>query len=78
MQPDKIASNETYNLADFNPFLDSIYDGCGQTKGCYGLPFLSECDNQRTCSILLTYAQLDNGDVDFTLTLPAEQGGQII
>ena len=70
---DKIVSNETYNLADFNPFLNSNYDGCQETKGCFGLP--GGCVNQKTCSILLTYAQLDNGDVDFTLTLTK---GQII
>ena len=70
---DKIASNETYNLADFNPFLNSNYDGCQETKGCFGLP--GGCVNKKTCSILLTYAQLDNGDVDFTLTLTK---GQII
>ena len=70
---DKIVSNETYNLADFNPFLNSNYDGCQETKGCFGLP--GGCVNKKTCSILLTYAQLDNGDVDFTLTLTK---GQII
>ena len=63
----KKVSAQKFNLGDFNSFLNSDYDGCQKTKGCFGLP--GGCVQKRTCSILLTYAQLDSGDVDFTLTL---------
>lgn len=33
----------------------SVYDGCGQIKGCFGLPG-GVCIEEKSCSALVTYA----------------------
>lgn len=38
-----------------SPLLPSVYQGCGETKGCFALHD-SACIQQGTCSALLTYA----------------------
>ena len=60
-------SNETYKFSDYNAYFDDAYEGCGKTKGCFGLP--SNCIDSRNCIILSTYAQQDSGDVEFSLRL---------
>ena len=52
--------------------LNKTYDGCGVTKGCFGLP--DDCVASRSCLMLATYAQdSQSGDVDFSLYQPHAQ-----
>lgn len=37
---------------------DPIYDGCGITKTCFGLP--SDCVEQQSCEAVVTAVAIDN------------------
>ena len=44
---------------------DAVYEGCGTTKGCYGVP--ANCVATKDCSLLGTWAQASDDLWDFEL-----------
>ena len=56
----KIVSQKKYNMADFNSFTNNsnpIFDGCGDTKGCFGLT--DKCVTEKSCETLMSYVGID-------------------
>ena len=62
-----VASKSALDFSTFNSYIseDHSYDGCSQKYGCFGLP--QNCISDRSCSILVTFLQLNNKDVKFEL-----------
>ena len=70
---EKSISSEKINL--FNPIsIDDDYDGCGTTKGCFGLP--GDCLGTQDCKALVSYMVNEEDKVQFTLTLSASVNGR--
>ena len=70
---EKSISSEKINL--FNPIsIDDDYDGCGTTKGCFGLP--PDCLGTKDCDALVSYMVNEDDKVQFSLTLSASVNGR--
>ena len=54
---------------------DENYNGCGETKGCFGYP--DKCTDTKTCNILVTFNMNTDNSVDFTLSGPLGRKGYL-
>ena len=64
---EKVKSNDKVELFKSNPFNDDVYQGCGVTKGCFGMP--ASCETSKNCELIVTYVTLEgSGDVTFTIS----------
>ena len=64
-----INKNETNNTAN------SIYDDCGQTKGCFGSP--NDCVDDKNCDIIVTYTKVTSSREDSGDKYKFEVGGKV-
>ena len=53
-------------LSTYNSFIGGGYDGCGLTKGCFGIP--SQCVSSSSCDVYTSYTMDDSGNVRFTVS----------
>ena len=74
----RICSLPFLDFSEFNNFNDTdnddIYKNCGKTYGCFEYP--PNCISSKDCSMLVTYAQLDTGDVNFVLKSKPSKGNR--
>ena len=62
----KNRSEQSYNLTDFNNFLNPDYEGCAEEKGCFGIPL--GCEETYDCRIFVFHTvNMDSFDTTFTL-----------
>lgn len=60
-------SSEPISFSDYNPYKDnSVYDGCGKTKGCFGTP--QDCVADQSCDFVATYRPTSTGDISFNFS----------
>ncbi len=64
----RYATPEPVPLYEYNSFLDDLYQGCGDTKGCVGLP--NGCVESSNCDLVLAYAGNEEGSYDFQMRGP--------
>ncbi len=62
---ERIASAEFFSLTAYNRFLQGGYNGCQETKGCFGVP--AGCIETRDCAGYATYSTNADGRVLFNL-----------
>jgi hypothetical protein len=75
-EPVYLTEQEIVSKMNIQKFKYSIYDGCGNTKGCFGIP--SNCIEEKNCQVAFSHKRLSNNMFEFQLISDQIQSDEYI